>query len=118
MRATRSYIVKTNRRVSYEWALIDGINDSVEQAEALAELVRETNPKRGTNLVHVNMIPLNPTGGYRGHASASERRQAFRDALDKAGVPNTLRVRRGIDIAAGCGQLKADQHDQRIGENK
>jgi len=107
--ATHDYIAKTHRRVSYEWALIDGVNDSIEQAEALARLVRETNPKRGTNLVHVNMIPLNPTGGYRGRASAAERRQLFRDCLDRAGVPNTLRVRRGIDIAAGCGQLKAEQ---------
>jgi 23S rRNA (adenine2503-C2)-methyltransferase len=107
VRATRAYIQKTNRRVSYEWALIDGVNDTRDQAQALAELVKETNP-RNVNLVHVNMIPLNPTGGYRGHASDRERRQGFRDVLDRAGVPNTLRVRRGIDIAAGCGQLKAE----------
>ncbi len=106
VRATRNYITKTNRRVSYEWALIDGVNDSLEQAEALAELVQETNP-RGVNLVHVNMIPLNPTRGFRGHASDREQRFRFREVLDRASIPNTLRVRRGIDIAAGCGQLKA-----------
>jgi 23S rRNA (adenine2503-C2)-methyltransferase len=54
------------------------------------------------------MIPLNPTGGFRGKASAQERRQQFRAILDGAGIPNTMRVRRGIDIAAGCGQLKAE----------
>jgi 23S rRNA (adenine2503-C2)-methyltransferase len=106
-RAVRDYLKRTNRRISYEWALIDGLNDTPEQAEALVELVQQTNPTR-TNLVHVNMIPLNPTGGYRGRAPARERRQQFRDILDNAGIPNTMRVRRGIDIAAGCGQLKAE----------
>ncbi|MCX6018054.1 MAG: 23S rRNA (adenine(2503)-C(2))-methyltransferase RlmN [Chloroflexi bacterium] len=105
--ATRDYVRKTNRRVSYEWALIDGVNDTEEQAEALVDLVQETNP-RSANLVHVNMIPLNPTQGYRGHAPDLEARHRFREVLDRAGVPNTLRVRRGIDIAAGCGQLKAE----------
>jgi 23S rRNA (adenine2503-C2)-methyltransferase len=107
VRATRDYVSKTNRRVSYEWALIEGVNDTREQAEALAELVHDTNP-RHAKLVHVNLIPLNPTRGYRGHASDRDARQRFREVLDRAGVPNTLRVRRGIDIAAGCGQLKAD----------
>ncbi len=107
VRATRGYIQKTNRRVSYEWALIEGVNDSLEQAHALAKLVRETNP-RDVKLVHVNLIPLNPTRGFRGRASDRQQRFRFRDVLDRAGVPNTLRVRRGIDIAAGCGQLRAD----------
>jgi 23S rRNA (adenine2503-C2)-methyltransferase len=106
-KAVRDYLKRTNRRVSYEWALIEGVNDTPEQAEALVEVVQQTNPTR-VNLVHVNMIPLNPTGGYRGRASAHERRQQFRDILDNAGIPNTMRVRRGIDIAAGCGQLKAE----------
>ncbi len=106
--ATRDYIRKTNRRVSYEWALIDEVNDSLGQAKALVELVRQTNPRAGVNLVHVNMIPLNPTGSYRGQASRRARIQQFRDVLTQAGIPNTLRVRRGIDISAGCGQLKAD----------
>jgi 23S rRNA (adenine2503-C2)-methyltransferase len=108
VKATRGYIQKTNRRVSYEWALIDDVNDTNDQAHALAELVKQTNP-RGANLVHVNMIPLNPTRGYRGRASDQDQRATFRGILDRAGVPNTLRVRRGIDIAAGCGQLKAEQ---------
>lgn len=106
--ATREYIKKTNRRVSYEWALIDAVNDTVEQAQALAELVRETNPRANAQLVHVNLIPLNPTGGYRGHASRRERIRRFCEVLTAAGIPNTLRVRRGIDISAGCGQLRAE----------
>ena len=108
IKATHDYIKKTNRRVSYEWALIDGVNDTVEQANALVDVVDKTFPMDERHLVHVNMIPLNPTQGYRGHASIQERREKFRYILDQAGVPNTMRVRRGIDIAAGCGQLKAE----------
>lgn len=107
VRATRTYLEKTNRRMSYEWALIDGVNDSVEQAKALVDIVGRTNPSKFAKLVHVNMIPLNPTRGFRGHASNLEARERFRAVLERAGIPNTLRLRRGIDIAAGCGQLKA-----------
>ncbi len=107
VRATRMYLEKTNRRMSYEWALIDGVNDSVEQAKALVDIVGRTNPSKFAKLVHVNMIPLNPTCGFRGHASNLEARERFRAVLERAGIPNTLRLRRGIDIAAGCGQLKA-----------
>jgi 23S rRNA (adenine2503-C2)-methyltransferase len=108
IKATGDYIKKTNRRVSYEWALIDGVNDTVEQARALVDVVDKTFPTDKRHLVHVNMIPLNPTQGYRGHASAQERRAKFQAVLEQAGIPNTMRVRRGIDIAAGCGQLKAE----------
>jgi 23S rRNA (adenine2503-C2)-methyltransferase len=108
IKATSDYIKKTNRRVSYEWALIDGVNDTVEQARALVDVVDKTFPIDKRHLVHVNMIPLNPTQGYRGHASIQERREKFRYTLEQAGIPNTMRVRRGIDIAAGCGQLKAE----------
>ena len=108
-KAVREYIDKTNRRVSYEWALIDGINDTPAQAEALVEVVRKTfDPqKERRHMIHVNLIPLNPTGGYRGYASQSDRIERFCAVLDKLGIPNTVRARRGIDIAAGCGQLKA-----------
>jgi 23S rRNA (adenine2503-C2)-methyltransferase len=108
IKATGDYIKKTNRRVSYEWALIDGVNDTVEQARALVDVVDKTFPIDKRHLVHVNMIPLNPTPGYRGHASVQERRAKFQAVLEQAGIPNTMRVRRGIDIAAGCGQLKAE----------
>ncbi|MCS7087448.1 MAG: 23S rRNA (adenine(2503)-C(2))-methyltransferase RlmN [Thermoflexales bacterium] len=107
VRAAREYIERTNRRLSFEWALIEHVNDTLEQAQALVELVRQTNPRPGVNLVHVNLIPLNPTDGYSGRAPQVARRQAFVNVLKRAGIPCTLRVRRGIDIAAGCGQLRA-----------
>jgi 23S rRNA (adenine2503-C2)-methyltransferase len=97
----RDYTLRTNRRVSFEWALIDGVNDTPEQAKALAKLLRGM-------LCHVNFIPLNPTRGYKGHESNTDRIKVFRSILDKAGITNTLRVRRGIDINAGCGQLRQE----------
>ena len=100
MSAVRQYIERTRRRVSFEWALIEGVNDTPEQARALAKLVKRM-------LCHVNLIPLNPTSGYSGAASTRERIAAFRSVLEAAGIPNTLRLRRGIDIQAGCGQLKS-----------
>ncbi len=107
-RATGDYIRKTNRRVSYEWALIDDVNDTPEQARALVDFVRDTfDPEvERRHMLHVNLIPLNPTGGFSGHASKNERADAFRAILDDARIPNTTRARRGIDIAAGCGQLR------------
>jgi 23S rRNA (adenine2503-C2)-methyltransferase len=110
-KAVRDYIMKTNRRVSFEWALIDSVNDTPEQAKALVQLVRATFDPRveKRHMLHVNLIPLNPTNGYRGRASQRARIQRFCAVLDEAGIPNTVRVRRGIDISAGCGQLKAEQ---------
>ncbi|MCS7059801.1 MAG: 23S rRNA (adenine(2503)-C(2))-methyltransferase RlmN [Anaerolineae bacterium] len=107
--ATREYIRKTNRRVSFEWALIDGVNDTVEQARLLVKFIRSIHDpqQEGRNMIHVNMIPLNPTAGYAGRATDRERARHFSAILAEAGIPNTIRVRRGIDIHAGCGQLKA-----------
>ena len=105
IKACRNYIYKTNRRVSFEWALIDNVNDTPEQAKALARILKGM-------LCHVNFIPLNPTTGYEGHESKQKRIQAFRKILDEAGIPNTLRIRRGIDINAGCGQLKQAVHKE------
>ena len=100
----------TNRRVSFEWALIDGVNDTIEQAHALVALISQTYDPRveKRHMLHVNLIPLNPTSGYYGKASQIIRISQFREILDRAWIPNTLRVRRGIDISAGCGQLKAE----------
>jgi 23S rRNA (adenine2503-C2)-methyltransferase len=100
--ACRAYVEATHRRLSFEWALIDGVNDTVEQARALARLALKL-PK---TLIHVNLIPLNPTRDYPGAASRRERSAAFRAELARHGISNTLRVRRGIDINAGCGQLR------------
>ncbi len=97
--ACRYYIEKTGRRLTFEWALISGENDTVEQARALGNLLRGM-------LCHVNLIPLNPTAGYSGGPSSKERVDAFQAELANYGVSSTVRVRRGIDIQAGCGQLR------------
>ncbi|HEY3249613.1 MAG TPA: 23S rRNA (adenine(2503)-C(2))-methyltransferase RlmN [Ignavibacteria bacterium] len=96
------YTRKTNRRLSFEWALIDEVNDTPQQAKELVKLIKGM-------LCHVNLIPLNPTRGYEGHESKQRRIKEFREVIDKAGIPNTLRIRRGIDINAGCGQLRQEQ---------
>jgi len=99
--ACRDYVAKTKRRITFEWALIQGKNDTPAQAQALVKLL--TQPKL---LCHVNVIPLNPTRDYAGAASTRERVAAFKAILEAGGVPCTVRVRRGIDINAGCGQLR------------
>lgn len=98
--AARTYSAQTGRRVTFEWALIAGENDTPEQATRLGELLRGLK-------CHVNLIPLNPTEGYAGRPSDPARVDAFRARLREFGVGSTVRVRRGIDIQAGCGQLKA-----------
>ena len=99
MQACRAYTEKTHRRISFEWALIEGVNDTADQARLLVRLIKGM-------LCHVNLIPLNPTRDFAGQASTRDRIAAFRLILDQAGIPNSLRIRRGIDINAGCGQLR------------
>ncbi|MFQ3535295.1 MAG: 23S rRNA (adenine(2503)-C(2))-methyltransferase RlmN [Aggregatilineales bacterium] len=101
LEAARYYVARTGRRVTFEWALIRGENDTLEQAEQLGALLRGL-------LCHVNLIPLNPTGGYGGAPSDPARAQAFQATLARYGISSTVRVRRGIDIQAGCGQLKTE----------
>ncbi|MEO1664232.1 MAG: 23S rRNA (adenine(2503)-C(2))-methyltransferase RlmN [Chloroflexota bacterium] len=98
MHACRYYIEKTGRRVTFEWALIHGETDTQEQAHELGRLLKGM-------LCHVNVIPLNPTAGYGGTPSEVDATDAFIDILESYGVSATVRVRRGIDIDAGCGQL-------------
>jgi len=102
MAAVREYVNKTGRRVTFEYALIEGVNDTLQSAQALAELLDGL-------LCHVNLIPLNPTPGSRLRPSQRERVNAFRDQLLEAGIAATVRMRRGIGIAAGCGQLRQRQ---------
>jgi 23S rRNA (adenine2503-C2)-methyltransferase len=83
----------------FEWVMIDGINDSLEQAEALVAHLRDLP-------AHVNVIRLNPTPGYDARPSSPAAVQAFTDVLDRAGVAHTMRQRRGAAIGAGCGQLR------------
>lgn len=96
--ACRDYVAQTGRRITFEWALIQGVNDSVETARELAALLKGL-------LCHVNVIPLNPTRRYSGTGSTRERANAFKAELERYGIPCTVRIRRGIDIQAGCGQL-------------
>jgi 23S rRNA (adenine2503-C2)-methyltransferase len=99
MDACRHYQEKTGRRIFFEWTLIEGKNDSVEEAERLATLLRGLD-------AHINLIPLNTTGGFAGRPSGSAPVRAFQARLRLAGFPVTIRQRRGIDVDAGCGQLR------------
>src|SRR5271157_1663813 len=98
LEACRYYVAQTNRRVTFEWALINGVNDTPEEARKLAARLKGL-------LCHVNAIPLNPTQGFKGQATTSERATKFKELLEQAGIPCTIRMRRGLDIQAGCGQL-------------
>ena len=105
MQSIRDYLDATHRRVTFEYALMDGLNDSLTHAGQLAELLQGL-------LCHVNLIPLNPTPDSPWSGSPDERVYAFRDRL-AADIPTTIRLRRGIDIAAGCGQLR-NTHQRQI----
>ncbi len=96
--AVREYSRTTKRRVTFEWALIQQVNDTPEQAQKLAKLLQGM-------LAHVNLIPLNPTQGFTGEASSQIRAKRFQETLENQGIACTIRLRRGIDIQAGCGQL-------------
>ncbi|MFQ5611133.1 MAG: 23S rRNA (adenine(2503)-C(2))-methyltransferase RlmN [Anaerolineae bacterium] len=99
MQACRDYVAATGRRITFEYALMDGQNDSPAQADQLAKLLAGLR-------CHVNLIPLNPTPGSPYRGSPQERVYAFQDRLQKQAIPTTVRLRRGIDIEAGCGQLQ------------
>ncbi len=99
MQACRDYVAATGRRITFEYALMDGINDGDEHAGQFAALVKGL-------LCHVNLIPLNPTPDSPYSGSPDTRVYAFRDRLQAAGIPTTVRLRRGVDIQAGCGQLR------------
>lgn len=98
MAACRYYTETRGRRIFFEWTLIEGENDTPEQAHALGQLLEGMD-------AHVNVIPLNPTNGYSGQPSDPARVAAFQTVLRHYNLPSTVRQRRGIDIAAGCGQL-------------
>ncbi|NDJ54189.1 MAG: 23S rRNA (adenine(2503)-C(2))-methyltransferase RlmN [Chloroflexi bacterium] len=97
--AVQDYVGQVGRRVTFEWTSIAQENDTPEQAHQLGQLLQGL-------LCHVNIIPLNPTQGYSGRKPDAARVDEFVSILSSYGVPATVRVRRGIDINAGCGQLK------------
>ena len=95
---SRRYFTLRRRKVFVEYVMLRGVNDRVEQARALADLL---DPK----VFKVNLIPYNPTGMFEG--SSPKAIGAFKDVLDRARLPATVRLTRGRDIAAACGQLAA-----------
>ena len=102
MAACDEYLAARNRRVSFEWALIDGVNDRPSDAIELAQRCRSLRLP-----AHVNLIPLNPTPGFGVPGTAPAAVRGFRDRLTALGVNATVRANRGIDIDAACGQLAA-----------
>lgn len=98
--ACRRYVERTGRRLSFEYVLIDGLNDSPQLAQELAWRLKGL-------LCHVNLIPLNPVEGCTYRPSPRPRVEAFQKELARAGINATVRLGRGIDIQAGCGQLRA-----------
>ena len=102
MAACADFLAVNRRRLSFEWALIDGVNDRSSDAVELAALSRRLRPA-----AHVNLIPLNPTPGWPTRGTPPARVAAFRDQLVALGVNVTVRRNRGTDIDAACGQLAA-----------
>ena len=104
MIGARDYFKTTGRRVTFEWALIYGENDSAQVARNLGDLLTKYNLKS-----HVNVIPLNPTKDYAGKPASAKNVNSFINVLQKEyDIPATVRLRRGIDINAGCGQLATE----------
>lgn len=103
--ACKAYTDKTRRRITFEYALIDGVNDSDNQAKQLISLIKGM-------LCHVNLIALNPSKDYPLPGSSRERVDAFAKILSDYGIPCSVRLRRGIEINAGCGQLAQSQQTE------
>ena len=97
--AVRRYVARTHRRVTFEYALMRGVNDGPELAQELADRLQGI-------LCHVNLIPLNPIPDSPFQPTSDENTQRFAQILQASGIPATVRLRRGIEINAGCGQLR------------
>ena len=105
--ACKFYVSTTRRRISFEWALINEVNDDQIQADLLAKKISGI-------LCHVNLILLNPTQSYPGKAGSQSKAVAFKSRLEQHGIPCSIRLRRGIDIRAGCGQLASKESSSPI----
>ena len=105
MEAVREYTGHTRRRVSFEYVLLQEVNDHPRQAQALARLLKGTSARPGVPLCHVNLIPWNPVPGEPLNSSERRRVLEFQSVLQEHHVACTVRVQRGLDIAAACGQL-------------
>ena len=102
VRAADRYAAQTRRRITYEYVMIDAINDTAIDSAALAELLHG-------RLAHVNLIPMNPVAHTPWKPSSIERTEAFATRLRAAGIETTVRRNRGVEIGAACGQLAADR---------
>lgn len=96
--ACREYIENTRRRITFEYALINDVNDTVDLARELTILLKGL-------LCHVNLIQLNPSDHYHKNGSDLTKAKSFLGVLQRSAIPATLRLRMGLDIKAGCGQL-------------
>lgn len=104
--ACRMYFKKTGRRLTFEYSLVRGVNDNLEEARALAELIRD---QQG----HVNLIPVNPIKERDYVQSDSRSIAAFRECLEKSGINVTVRREMGRDIGGACGQLRKSYMDRK-----
>lgn len=117
--AVRDYTAKTSRRVSFEYVLLKEKNDSPEQAQRLADLLKDGPGGKHHLLCHVNLIPWNPVPGTPLGRSERGRVEAFRDVLERDGIPCTVRMERGVEIGAACGQLAGGAEEKlEIGDRK
>lgn len=105
LQACRDYIAATGRRISFEYAMIDGVNDSDAHAAELADRLHGM-------LCHVNLIPVNAVAGKSQRRSSRERIRSFMEVLQKKGINATVRRTLGADINASCGQLRRQQDQQ------
>ncbi len=112
MRACKGYFEATHRRITFEYVLISGENDHLDHACQLGALLKGM-------LCHVNLIPLNPVPGTGMQATPREQVYAFQRIVEEAGISTTVRIERGVDIAAACGQLKVEEepHSRRSSLN-
>lgn len=109
MEALDAYVAKTNKRIFYEYIMINGLTDRPEYASALADLLRG-------RLAHMNFIPYNPGEGSSGSSMLPTSKvmiKKFQDALEAAGIPSTIRHTMGDDIDAACGQLALKEQEEK-----
>lgn len=104
--AAKYYEKTSNRRISFEYTLIEGINDRKEDIDELSKILREVNS-------HINLIPLNPIKEYDKDRPKRDSVEVFRNRLEKKHINTTIRKEKGIDISASCGQLRRDYIDKK-----
>lgn len=105
MEACRKFPLKQGRRITFEYVLMEGVNDTDDDARRLAALLKDVPAK-------VNLIQYNENPGLGFHTTVDNRAERFRDLLDRAGVAAFIRANRGRDIAAACGQLANSENDR------